>query len=74
MPYDYSKLYGLIVEKYGTQAKFAKALGISERSLSLKLTGKRPWKQPQISRSCELLGISDIDLQLYFFTIKVQLN
>ena len=74
MPYDYSKLSGLIVEKYGTQARFAKALGLSERSLSLKLTGKRPWKQPQISRVCKLLGISDNELQLYFFTLKVQFD
>lgn len=74
MSYDYSKLCGLIVEKYGTQANFARALGISERSLSLKLTGKRPWKQPQISRACELLGIADNEIQLYFFAIIVQRN
>ena len=37
MAYDYSKLLGRITEKYGTQAQFSGAMGMSERSLSLKL-------------------------------------
>ena len=37
MPYDYSKLNGRIVEKCGTQANFAEMMGLSERTISLKL-------------------------------------
>lgn len=72
MPYDYSKLSGKIVEVYGTQARFAEAMGLSERSISLKLNGKVPWKQPEIVRACEMLGIELTEMPAYFFTMKVQ--
>ena len=39
MAFDYSKLKGKIVEKFQTQQAFAKAMELSERSLSLKLNG-----------------------------------
>ena len=72
MAYDYSKLQGRIVEKFGTQGKFAKALGLSEHSLSKKLTSQTHFKQPEISRSCELLDIAAPNVHEYFFTLKVQ--
>ena len=72
MAYDYSKLNGRIVEKYGTKARFAAALGLSEHSLSKKLTGQTHFKQPEISRACELLDIPDACVHEYFFTLKVQ--
>lgn len=34
MSFEYSKLLGRIKEKCGTQAEFAKAINISERSVS----------------------------------------
>lgn len=55
MAYDYSKLLGRITEKFGTQARFSGAMGMSERSLSLKLNSKVPFKQPEISKACSLL-------------------
>lgn len=72
MPYDYSKLRGRIVEKCGTQAKFATLMGFSERSCSLKLTGKVPFTQPEIIKACETLGIAEGDIGSYFFVLKVQ--
>ena len=45
MPYNYSKLLGRIVELCGTQAVFSQKMQLSERSVSLKLNGKRAWKQ-----------------------------
>lgn len=72
MAYDYSKLLGRIVEKYGSQLLFSGAMGLSERSLSLKLNNIRPFKQPEISKACSLLGIADADIATYFFTAKVQ--
>ena len=72
MAYDYSKLLGRIVEKYGSQTRFAVAFGMSERSLSLKLNGQRTFKQTDISKACELLGIEGSDIPAYFFTLKVQ--
>lgn len=72
MAYDYSKLLGRIVERHGTQGKFSDALGLSERSLSLKLNGKVGFKQDEIRRICSLLELKDTDIPSYFFTLKVQ--
>nr|DAW34801.1 MAG TPA: Protein of unknown function (DUF739) [Caudoviricetes sp.] len=41
---------------------------LSERSISLKLTGARQWRQNEIYRAKELLKIEDKDLVKYFFT------
>lgn len=71
MAYDYRKLLGKIKEVFGTQAAFARALDISERALSLKLTGKRMWSQPLITKAAELLGISKVEIAEYFFVTKV---
>jgi transcriptional regulator with XRE-family HTH domain len=70
--YEYSKLLGRITEKFGTQAKFAEAMGLSERSLSLKLNGRVGFKQSEITKACQLLDISGAEITSYFFTLKVQ--
>lgn len=72
MAYDYSKLMGRIIEKFGTRGRFSAAMGMSERSMSLKLNGKVPFKQPEISKACTLLEIEDSDIYPYFFTLEVQ--
>lgn len=36
MAFDYSKLKGRIIEKYGTQAAFAKAMGTSQKNTFLE--------------------------------------
>lgn len=69
MPYNYSKLLGRIVEKVGTQSSFAEKMGLSERSISLKLNGKVGWKQSEISQACEVLEICDSDIPGYFFAL-----
>ena len=69
MSYDYSKLYGLIAEKCGTQAVFAEKIGLSERSVSLKLNGKLGWKQKEIAKICDVLDISPKNIPTYFFTL-----
>lgn len=70
MAFDYSKLRGRIVEKYGTQIAFSKAMGVSERTLSLKLNGKIYFSQDEIVSISRLLDIPRDELQLYFFTRK----
>ena len=72
MSFDYRKLLGKIVEKYGTQIEFAKAMELSERSLSLKLNGKVHFKQTEIVKACQLLNINTADIADYFFNFKVQ--
>lgn len=72
MAFDYSKLKGRIVEKFGSQAKFAEALGTSERTLSLKMNNKIYFRQDEINKALDLLGIDLNDAREYFFTPKVQ--
>lgn len=70
--YDYSRLAGKIVEVFGTQAKFAEAVGLSERSVSLKLNNKLGWKQVEMTKACSVLGVDLAEVARYFFTPKVQ--
>jgi len=72
MAYDYSRLMGRIVEKYTTQGRFAKAMGISEHSMSNKLNNNIHFKQPEITKACSLLDISENEIPAYFFTLEVQ--
>lgn len=72
MKFDYDKLRGKIIEKFGNQYRFAAAMGWSERTMSLKITGKRSWKQTEICLAISLLGLSDLDVPEYFFKTKVQ--
>jgi len=72
LAFDYSKLKGRIVEIFGSQMVFAKAMGWSERTLSLKMNGKVFWKQPEIRRAIHLLQVPENEIPAYFFTEKVQ--
>ena len=69
--YDYSKISGKIVEVFGKQYAFAKAMGWSERTCCLKLNNKIEWKQSEILLASKLLGIKDNEIFTYFFTKKV---
>ena len=69
MPYNYSKLLGRIVERCGTQAVFAEKMELSERSVSLKLNGKRAWKQLEIDKACEVLEIKKSEIDQFFFAL-----
>lgn len=71
MTYDYSKLNGRIVERFGTKRAFAKAMGRSEAAMSAKLTNKVSWRQDDIRKAVEVLGIEDKDICGYFFDVKV---
>lgn len=65
--FQYAKLRGRIVEMFGSHSKFAKALKISENSLSKKLNGKTQFKQGDIQTWCNLLEIPITEAGLYFF-------
>ena len=72
MAFNYNKLRGKIVEISGSQIEFAKAMKWSEKTLSLKLNGKVPWKQTDIMTAVQILGLSESDIQDYFFAVEVQ--
>ena len=72
MERDYRKLRGKSVEVYGTMSSFAKEMGYSERTISLKINGKVDFSQSDIVKMVSLLGLRDKDIPIYFFTNKVQ--
>lgn len=72
MSFDYSKFKGKIKENYDTQERFAKALGVSERTLSLKLNNKIAFNQLEIQKILDLLEIDEKEIPKYFFTPEVQ--
>ncbi len=72
MVYDYTELCNRIALVCGTQAVFAAQMGLSERSISLKLNNKVSWKQPEMQQAAKVLEFPEEDIQVYFFTPKVQ--
>lgn len=71
LDYDYSRVLGRMKEQGYTQATFARALGISEPTLNLSLNNKRTFKQDELYRACELLGIQIGNIAEYFFVHKL---
>ena len=72
--FDYRKLIGRIIEKFGTRRSFAEAIKISENAMSQKLSGKMAittddimeWSKPEfLDIPCDQIGV-------YFFKLKVQ--
>ena len=70
MAFDYSKLRGRIVEKYGTLDSFAKAVGMSSHSLSNKMNNRKYWKQTEIAKAMKVLSIPVAKMNDYFFSEK----
>ena len=74
MLFDFSKLRGRIVEKFGTCAAFSAAVGIPESALSARLNNKVSidaeemmlWSQP------DMLDIPLEKVYIYFLTPKVR--
>lgn len=69
--FDYRKLKGRIVEKYGTQGNFARVNKMSDRSMSLKLNNGIGLSQKEIVSWCNQLDIPIDSIPAYFFTQKV---
>ncbi len=72
--FDYSKLKGRIKEVCSTQENYAKHLGLSRVSVSLRLTNQQEFTQAEILRSAEILRFPVRDIPDYFFTPKVQIH
>ena len=67
MSYEYNKLRGRIIEKYGTQENFAKTIGLSTNSISKKMTGKSGFSQEDIELWSKKLEIEQAEYGEYFF-------
>lgn len=70
--FNFDKLTGRIIEKYGTRKAFAVAMEMAENSLSDRLTGKVHFRMDEIYKAANLLDISPEEIGQYFFTPKVR--
>lgn len=71
MLYNFFNLKCKIIEKYGSQTAFAKALGTSKVLLSKKMVGKTAFTCKDIEKWIKLLEIPREEISKYFFDLKV---
>lgn len=69
--FDTSKLRGKIIEKFGSQGKFAAKVRRSPAFVSEVLNGKAYLEQRDIDLWANLLCVSGAEINEYFFTHKV---
>ena len=69
--YDYSKLNGRIAECGYTHNALAKAVKMHPNSLRDRLENRLEFKQDDIIRLSDTLGIKYKEIPTYFFTIKL---
>lgn len=69
--FDYSKLRGRIVEKFGTIENFSQAVGLSMTIVSRKLNNKAGISREDIIKWSELLGIPVSEYGAFYFAQKV---
>lgn len=69
--YDYSKLRGRIVEKFGTMSRFADELGTSPVVISNKINNKTGFSRADIEAWSNALDISSAEYDIYYFVHKV---
>lgn len=67
MKREYSKLRGLVKEKFKKEYALADKLKCSRASLSLKLNGHVDFTQKEIEDISKFLGIAPGDIHTYFF-------
>ena len=72
MEFDFSKLTGRIIEKFGSRRAFADAMGMRAEQLSRRLSSRTPWSPVETVRAIEILEIDPIEISDYFFTVKVR--
>jgi hypothetical protein len=63
-------LRGKIREVFFTQANFAKAINLSNASISAKLNNNIKWKQDEIERAVRALNLPMEEMPIYFFSVK----
>ena len=69
VPFDYSKLLGLMREKGYSQERLAEAINAGASQLSRKLNGYYPFTQTDIMHIVAELGILPTEIGSYFFTV-----
>ena len=70
--FDYSKLRGRIIEKFGTMRSFSASMHMHANTLSRKMGNTLVWNQEEMLRAMELLDENPKKIKDYFFVLKVQ--
>lgn len=68
MSFNFNKLRGRIIEKYGTQTAFAKAFGVSQNTFSRKMSNRTRFNTDDIIKIAKMLDIPGSEINEYFFT------
>lgn len=71
MAFDFRKLKGRIIEKYGSQTEFTRKFGVSENTFSMKMNNKVRFTTDDIVKICDMLDIPEEEIGVYFFNPKV---
>lgn len=71
MAFDFSKLRGRIIEKFGSCDRFAAAMGRSKVWLSSRLNNVVQWRSAEMREAALLLEIPLEEIPVYFLTPKV---
>lgn len=71
MVFDFSRLRGRIVEKYGTCDNFAAAMGHTKVWMSSRLNNTVQWRSAEMREAAALLEIPDAEIPAYFLSLKV---
>jgi len=66
MSFDYSKLRGRIIEKYGSVRGFSEHTRIGYPAVIRKMAGETKFSQEDIMEWCNLLEIELVDVPLFF--------
>ena len=67
----YNKLKGRIIEKFGSQVEFAKALGVTETTVSRKMQNKSEFDKDDMEKWSALLDIEKSQFYDYFFADRI---
>lgn len=67
MSFNFNKLRGRIIEKYGTQTAFVKDFGVSENTFSQKMNNRVRFNTDDIIKIAKMLDIPENELGEYFF-------
>lgn len=67
MSFNFNKLRGRIIEKYGTQTAFVEVFGVSENTFSKKMNNRVRFNSDDIIKITQLLEIPESEIGEYFF-------
>ena len=71
MVFDYSKLKGRIIEKFGTVSAFAESMGYAQSGLYISIKHGKPISSKRIIEMTDALEIESKDVGEFFYTPKV---